>query len=154
MSYSLNSSIVNKQEADALKEMIFKRARERAAAMNEDVQEDVMELARDSFVSKDNPFSQIVDKAGNANPATASAQPSQEKEEEIGFPPRRLNLQVSAQNKTLKENMASYAIHNTMEEARIGLAQKGTFIGALDFLNSQAAVSLMRTRTDKFEAIG
>ena len=38
-------------------------------------------------------------------------------------------------------------------EARIGLENKKTFMGALDFLNSQAAVSLMRTRSDKFEAI-
>ena len=66
--YNLNSTVTS-QEAEALKEMIFKRARERAKALNEDVQSsftssiqnDVMDLARDSFVASKNPFSQIVE---------------------------------------------------------------------------------------------
>ena len=37
MSYKFDS-IVNKQEADALKEMIFRRVRERSNSMNEEVQ--------------------------------------------------------------------------------------------------------------------
>ena len=150
MNYGLNSSFVNKQETEALKEVIFKRAREHAAAMNEDVQEDVMELARDSFVSKDNPFSQIIDKAGNANPSSVSATPEKEV---TGFPQRQQNHNAVEQVRILKETITSYEIHNTMEEARAGLENKKTFMGALDFLNSQAAVSLMRTRSDKFEAI-
>ena len=52
-------SIVSRNEAEALKEMIFKRARERADALDKevktsytsDIQNDVMDLARDSFVS-------------------------------------------------------------------------------------------------------
>jgi len=150
MNYGLNSPLVDKQEAEALKEVIFKRVRERAAAMNEDMQEDVMELARDSFVSKDNPFSQIIDRAGNANPSTAS---ETTEKDEIGFPQRQLNQHAVEQTRVLKETITSYAIHNTMEEARAGLENKKTFMGALDFLNSQAAVSLMRTRSDKFEAM-
>ena len=43
----MSSSIVNKNEADALKEMIFRRVRERSQAATDDVQADVMELARD-----------------------------------------------------------------------------------------------------------
>ena len=43
MNYQLNS-YVNRQEAEALKELIFKRARERAATMTEDFQADLMLL--------------------------------------------------------------------------------------------------------------
>ena len=58
-------SIVNRQEADALKEMIFKRARERADSIAKETQDtytsavknDIMDLARDTFVSNKNPFS-------------------------------------------------------------------------------------------------
>ena len=71
--YGYNNSIVSRSETEALKEMIFKRAREREEALNADTQEqyttsvqrDVMDIARDSFVSttKNNPFAQIVEKA-------------------------------------------------------------------------------------------
>ena len=155
MSYSLNSSFVNKQEADALKDMIFRRARERAQALNEDVQEDVMELARTSFVSKHNPFSQIVEKAEKANPSqNIDEVVKTHAEDKIGFPPREPKPQAIEQTKVLKENITTQTIQNTMAEARETLSNKKSFIGALDFLNSQAAVSLMRTRSDKFEAIG
>ena len=40
-----------------------------------------------------------------------------------------------------------------MLEAREALSNKKGFVGALNFLNAQAAVSLARTRTDKFEVI-
>ena len=69
MSYKFDS-IVNKQEADALKEMIFRRVRERSNSMNEEVQTEVMDLARDSFVSNNNPFSQIVEKT-NVQPESS-----------------------------------------------------------------------------------
>ena len=42
-------------------------------------------------------------------------------------------------------------INNNMAEAREALSSKKSFMGALNFLNSQAAVSLIRTRADKFE---
>ena len=58
-------SIVNRQEAEALKEMIFKRARERAESFDTEIkdsyttgmQNEVMNLARNSFVATKNPFS-------------------------------------------------------------------------------------------------
>ena len=60
----LRNTLVNNQEADALKEMIFKRARERAQALVDETQDsyaknmqsEVMDMARDSFVSSKNPF--------------------------------------------------------------------------------------------------
>ena len=66
MSYKFDS-IVSKNEAAALKDMIFKRAQERAKSFNDDAQADVMDMARDSFVSKDNPFSKIIENTNNVN---------------------------------------------------------------------------------------
>ena len=57
-------STVSSQEAEALKEMIFKRIKERAQALNENIQNnftttlqnEIMDLARNSLVSSKNPF--------------------------------------------------------------------------------------------------
>ena len=40
-----------------------------------------------------------------------------------------------------------------MQDAQIGLTKKHTFIGALEFLNSQASVSLIQKRGKNFNAI-
>ena len=154
MSYKFDS-IVNKHEADALKEMIFKRARDRAKAFNEDAQSDVMDMARESFVSKDNPFSKIIENTNNINPeqqvnSKEDAIIEAEEKDDIGFPVKELKLQ---QNRNINSQMTANAINNNMAEARDALSNKKSFMGALNFLNSQAAVSLMRTRADKFEAI-
>ena len=137
------NSIVNKNEADALKEMIFRRVRERAQSMTDDVQVDVMEIARDSFVSNNNPFSQIANK-----------EEAPKEQKEIGFPARKTEKTPAVQKtKILNEQIASQAIQNNMIEARNALSNKKSFMGALNFLNSQAAVSLIKTRTDRFEVI-
>lgn len=153
MSYTLNS-FVNKNEADALKEMIFRRVRERAQAMSENVQDDVMDLARESFVSNDNPFSKIVAKAESKNPAPETMpQKEVQNNKEIGFPQRTLNQNAVEQGRVLSEQITASALNNTMNEAREGLSNKKSFMGALNFLNSQAAVSLMRTKTETFEVL-
>ena len=137
------NSIVNKNEADALKEMIFRRVRERAQSMTDDVQVDVMEIARDSFVSNNNPFSQIANK-----------EETPKEQKEIGFPARKTEKTPAAQKtKILNEQIASQAIQNNMIVARNAVSNKKSFMGALNFLNSQAAVSLIKTRTDRFEVI-
>ena len=146
MNYKFDS-IVGKNEADALKEIIFRRARERAESMNEDVQSDVMNLARDSFVSKNNPFSQIIENAQQ------KAVEKEQENKEIGFPQRELKPRAVEQTREVREQAAAETIQSTMREARAGLENKKSFMGALEFLNSQAAVSLMRTRADKFEVV-
>ena len=63
--YNLKS-IVSNSEQEALKEMIFKRVRDRAQAMNDEVQNsytkatqnEVMDLARESLTIKQNPFAE------------------------------------------------------------------------------------------------
>ena len=143
-------SIVTRKEADALKDMIFQRIRERSESINEDMQSDVMDLARDSFVSKDNPFSRIIEEA-----AAPAPKESNELREEIGFPQKDLksSVQVKSQNSVLSEQVVRQAVQNNMIEARNALSNKPSFMGALNFLNSQAAISLAKTRSDKFEML-
>ena len=151
MSYKFDS-IVSKNEAAALKDMIFKRAQERAKSFNEDAQADIMDMARDSFVSKDNPFSKIIE---NTKPENKTVEPEavekKQKDDGVGFPmPKEVKLQ---QNQVINNQITSSAINSNMREAREALTNKKSFMGALNFLNSQAAVSLMRTRADKFEIV-
>ena len=161
MSYQFDS-YVNRQEAEALKEMIFKRARERANSMTSDVQSDVMNIARESFVSNNNPFSQI--SAQVKEPQTKSepeviesanvrnsnlhefVEAAEAAVEEVGFPQRNLFAGAANQNRVIREQMTSSQIQNNMIEARQGLSNKKSFMGALAFLNSQAAASLMNKR--------
>ena len=162
--YDYNNSIVSRSETEALKEMIFKRARERAEALNADTQEqyttsvqrDVMDIARDSFVSttKNNPFAQIVEKAE----AKAKAEPvkEEEKKEEIGFPQRitsDVKSQIEYKNKTIKENIVKTEVTSNMIEARNEFANKKTIMGALNFLNSQASIALVNGNSKSFDAI-
>lgn len=150
MSYKFDS-IVSKSEANALKEMIFNRARERAKSMTDDVQEDVMDVARESFVSANNPFSQIIENTPANKPTEDKTR--QKTEEEIGFPIKKIREKVSTQNKLINAQITQATIENTMMSARENLSNKQSFMGALNFLNSQAAISLIRTRADKFEII-
>lgn len=147
MSYDYNS-FVNKNEADALKDMIFKRISERSKTLADDVRSDVMDLAKESFVDKSNPFS--LNTITDTKPAET---PSEETEKEIGFPQRKEIPDIARQNRLLNEEIIHNTIQNNMIEAREALSDKKSFMGALNFLNSQAAVSLIRTRADKFEAI-
>ena len=160
MSYTFNT-YVNNSEASALKEMIFNRVRERSQSMTEDLQSDVMDMARQSFVSNDNPFSQIIansykksddtKEVMSVSPATENKETvevKQAEKEEIGFPKRELKTRAFEQTKMVQAQLTSGAIMNNMEEARDGLKSRTGFMGALDFLNSQAAVSLMRTRAE------
>ena len=153
MSYKFDS-IVNKQEADALKEMIFRRVRERSNSMNEVVQTEVMDMARDSFVSSNNPFSQIVEKT-NVQPESNPKELVQKgvDNENIGFAMPQKQPKAFNQSNLINEQVANAEIKNNMREARAGLSNNKSFMGALNFLNSQAAISLIKTRSDKFEMV-
>ena len=160
--------------ADELKEMIFKRTKERAEAMTSNIQADVMDIARASFESNNNPFAQILKTTEKSQTTSSDVQAekmvnkekevktsalhqfvekSEENQNNIGFKPTVLNSGFSLQDKLVKEQIAVVQVKNAMEEAREGLASRKSFIGALEFLNSKAAISLLKTRADKFEAL-
>lgn len=161
MNYQLNS-FVDRKEAEALKELIFKRAKERANAMTSDVQTDIMNVARESFVSSNNPFSQISAQTNEnakevVTPETQTkTEPSalheyiekREETQEVGFPVKDYTGIVN-QNRVIKEQMTAAQLQNTMIEARQGLSERTSFMGALAFLNSHAAESLLNKRAGK-----
>lgn len=163
MSYQFDS-YVNKQEANALREMIFKRANERANAMTSDVQADVMNIARESFVSNNNPFSQILaQKSEEVKAAQETKTPEakettslhtfvnevEEQAEKVGFPKKNLFAASANQYRRISEQISASQIVNNMNEARDGLANKKSFMGALEFLNSQASISLLNKRAGR-----
>ena len=168
MNYQFNS-YVNKKEAEALKEMIFRRVRERAQSMTDDVQADVMSIARESFTSKGNPFAQLInmpleaeaaqnEKAAKPQETKTSAlhefvEAAEAKAQEIGFPQRNEMQIVTSQNKAIQEQASARNIQTTMKEAREGLSNRKSFMGALEFLNSQAAVSLLNKRSRGLEIV-
>ena len=153
MNYQLDT-FVNRQEADALKEMIFRRVKERSEGMTEEVQDDIMDMARDSFVSKSNPFSQIVEKTGmKQENNTPELEKKDVDTEEIGFSLPHNKPNISNNNRLINEQVVNSQIISTMQEARSELSNKKSFMGALNFLNSQASISLIKTRGKNFEAV-
>jgi len=152
-------SIVSKSEADALKDMIFKRVRERAEALNNEAQDsytttiraDVMDLARESFVATKNPFS------------VKQEEKVENKSEEREIEPEKIQLarkhadeiraQIDYRTKIASENLANDVTREAMNEARASLSQKTSFLGALDFLNSQATISLVNKTGKNFSAL-
>lgn len=163
--HALNNFIVSQSEVAALKEMIFKRASERAQALTDEVQSsytssiqlDVMDLARDSFVSSKNPFSQKVEQEIKTS-AVESETKTETKSEtpEIGFAKRsveEIKSQIHYRNMNVNSNIVNREVESTMDEARADFSKKSTFMGALDFLNSQASIALVQKRDSKFEAL-
>lgn len=155
MSYISNNSIVSRQEAEALKEMIFKRVKERAEAIEQqvnssytsDVQADIMDVARASFETKKNPFAQIIEST-----------PTNETKEtpEIGFAQRKVNpvqKQIVNKNSETNAEITKAIVEETMATASNDLTRKKTFMGALEFLNSQATITLVNKRAKSFEAL-
>lgn len=154
-------SIVNRQEAEALKELIFKRARERAEGMTKETQEaytssirnDIMDLARNSFSAERNPFAA---KQDSQSKPEAAAEEHDNKNEEIGFPERHIDeikSRIVYKNKVQQEETVHAEIEETMADARAGFNKKTSFMGALNFLNSQASISLVNKKGKKFEAL-
>ncbi len=152
-------SLVSNKEAEALKEMIFKRATERAQSIEADInqsyttsaQNDIMDLARNSFIATKNPFS-IIESPEKKEEAKKQA----EKEEEgIGFPQRRENQvknRIEEKSKEENEKYSERLVLDAMIDARVDLSKKTSFMGALNFLNSQASIALINQRYRRFEA--
>ena len=162
MNYQLNS-YVNYKEAETLKEMIFKRVKERSESLTSDVQTDIMNIARESFVSNNNPFSQISNVPSAETPIqeTVTQEPEKPASESalkeyvdtieetykgVGFTQKALLPGAANQYRTIQEQTSARQIQHTMQEAREGLSNRKSFMGALAFLNSQAAVSLLNKR--------
>lgn len=161
--------ITNKQEIEALKDMIFKRARERAEALSKDAQEnyttsmqnDIMENARISFNTNKNPFSTI-----NNETETKTYSKKEidyfEKEvqnhdnDNIGFEIKKaeqIKAQIELKNKISHKENINNMLNDTISDTRKDFVSRSNFMGALDFLNSQATITLINSKGKKFEAL-
>ena len=154
-------TVVSTQEVNALKEMIFKRARERAEALNNDTQSsytqsaqlDVMNLARDSFVANKNPFSLKVDNNTKAEEVSVE---NDSREQEIGFARREVKEikdQISSKNESIRNLITDKEREMIMDNAKSAFTQNKQFVGALEFLNSQATLNLVQKKSQNFEAL-
>ena len=155
-------STVSKSESEALKALIFNRARERAEALSKKTQEDytssvkneLMDIARDSFKSTGNPF---VPKQEEVKDEFVKTEQETEEKKEIGFPERKVveNLKASIEykNNLIKEAVAQDEVKSVMKDAGMDFGNIKSFIGALNFLNTQASLSVINKRSKGFEAI-
>ena len=163
MAYNLNN-VVSNQEAEALKELIFKRARERAQSLTNEiqtsytdaVQTDIMDLARASFSAEKNPFA--VNMPRETKETKESKEPKEltkaEKIDTVKRNIKELKSQIYNRNKVITQNISADEIEDTMLNARNNFQDKHSFIGALEFLNSQATIALISKHGNKsFEAM-
>lgn len=153
-------SIVQKSEIDALKEVIFNRVRERAAALNQSVQEnytstvqnDVMDLARNSFKSNNNPFMKKDKVINNTNTINIENSAKEKIIEESRKRAEEIKEMIQRRNEAAKTEYFVQAMEENMANAKIDYNKKHSFIGALDFLNSQASIALVQKKGKAFEA--
>jgi len=160
MSAFISNSTVNRQEAETLKEMIFNRVRARAEEFNKETQDtyttniqyDVMDIARDSFISTKNPFST------NTTVENKATEIKEEKIEEEKISNSGLGFEVSSKkvpntnNQAINYEIVQKTINDNMNTARNELNKSSGFVGALNFLNSQASIALVEKRGKNFVA--
>ena len=152
MAQNINNSIVSHSEVEALKEMIFKRAKERAEAVSREaaasytttIKEDVMELARNSFVAPKNPFS--LGHAEQKNEKNENKNENVKNTNGLGFERKTYN--------NIKHDISAKSeIYSTMAEARVNLDKKSSFVGALNFLNNKAVVAALKDKEHKLNTL-
>ena len=100
------------------------------------------------LVIAQNPFSIIE--------TTEACSSKDNRDEEIGFAKRRVkeiksHINNSYQNKT--NEIVNTEVVSTMNDARADFNTKSSFMGALEFLNSQASISLIKAKGKSFEAL-
>ena len=165
MSNLIKESIVSPSEAEALKEMIFKRARERAESMTQSVDKDftasirndVMNMARNSFVSSKNPFSQQTEEEPEKK-VPEEAKTSFDfvvdaKVEAAKLKIQNIKSQIQQNTFSTQDEILKTTLNTTMADARKSLDKKQSFMDALNFLNSQASLSLIQNNASRFEAV-
>ncbi len=156
--YNYNA-IVSRNEAEALKEMIFNRIRQRAEAMAKDAQnnyttsfkEEIMDIARSSVEVQRNPFNTQIkeQKTNNVH--------SSEQKQEVGFKQKvsenNIKEIIRQKNEIVRENAAQNEIAGVMNKAGEEFGNSKNFVGALKFLNAQAGVNMANKHKTSFEAI-
>lgn len=151
-------SLVSKTEQEALKELIFKRARERAQALNDEiqtsyntnVQNDIMDLARKSFVANKNPFSiQEIKEDKSIDDFSTKKEIKENARKKV----EEIKQKIYEKQEDLKNEITKDFVDKSMTDARVGIDKKYNFIGALEFLNTQASISLIKSKEKRFDIL-
>lgn len=152
-------SIVPKAEADALKEMIFNRVRQRAEALNKETQdkyttsfkEELMDIARNSFTSPGNPFTQKLERK------QADVAEQVNKKPEVGFKQREISENIKEvikqKNEVVNEVLSHSEVSSVMDYAGADFRTTQQFMGALEFLNAQAGIYMANKNKASFEVL-
>lgn len=155
---------IEQKEVSLIKEVIFKRAREKAQQMSDkssehytsDAQNDVMDIASASFKSNEfNPFNKFKESMG-LNPT--KAEPATEQVAEKANPSQEL----SPRFKPLKHNVQSVSNANysnsvkdeTMAVASSQFRHNLDLTTSLKFLNAQAAIQMAKYAHSKINYMG
>ncbi|MCQ2739597.1 MAG: hypothetical protein MJ237_05145 [bacterium] len=156
-----NGSLIPNSEREALKELIFSRARERAenlaknaeTSYTNDIRQDIMDIARQSFVAPQNPFSLKEEKSqNNVSETLEVTETSESQNNEIGFPIKNTHKHIPASAEVIERSFVQSELIKNMEDARRNLQSSKGFVGALNFLNSQATIALVNKNNGNFEA--
>lgn len=151
--------IVSRTEVEALKELIFNRARQRAEAMAKDAQnqytssfrEEIMDIARDSFNASGNPFSQKITQEKKESTEKI------EKNPQVGFEQKTdaetIQQMIKARNESVRATASQNAIASVMDNAGSEFQTTQKFTGALEFLNSQAGIYMAGQRQARFDKL-
>lgn len=146
---------IEQKEVSLIKEVIFKRAREKAQQMNDeqnaqyttDVKNDIMEIASANFKSSEfNPFNKFKESMGLNTPkvetpaepvAETKAEPAQELSPK--FKPLKHNVQSVSNS-----NYSNSVKDETMTAARNQFRHNMDLTTSLNFLNAQAAIQMAK----------
>lgn len=156
--YNYNG-IVSRGEAEALKELIFNRVRQRAEALAKDTQnqytssfkEEIMDIARASFNNPNNPFAIKTETKQNNDKGY------QAEKAEIGFKQKTTEEKIQEIIKQKNESSNGQIIQSErldlMKNAGIDFKTNQQFTGALEFLNAQAGIYMAGKHKTSFEAL-
>jgi len=146
-------SSIDRKETASIKDAIFRRAREKASSLAEEksenytsqVQDDVMNIARESLqASPMNPFNQFMENVGvqKAPKIVEQVKPQEKKEEPVKELKRNIeSVSDSAFVKSVKDE--------TMTAARNQFRQGTNLNSILNFLNTQAAIKMAENAHSK-----
>lgn len=154
------TGIVSKAETEALKELIFNRARQRAEALAKDAQtqytssfrEELMDIARSSFNAPGNPFTEKNESVKN-EPVVKG----KEAAGAIGFKQKtneeNIKEIIKFRNENARQSAAQSEISGVMYQAGTEFENSQKFMGALEFLNSQAGIYMASQKKARFDTI-
>ena len=152
---------IDKSQVNSIKEAIFARAREKANALAEEknesyttqAQNDVMNTARESLnIPEVNPFNQFIKSINNGvstnnnNPVTAENKAEVAPAEKNEPPQREVKHNIESVNNS---NYTNSVRNETMSAARSQFSQGRSLADTLNFLNTQAAISMAKSVQQK-----